>query len=282
MTVGDGTGGANGNLEMELPNPHNDGPGGCCGFYQPTQTLANLFKTTAGGLPTADPHASPVLQHENSPDAFPDRGTFDPRFDHTVGRIGVQFLDWGPAKSSWIRNLPNGGPFLPKKNLFYQTERGSYQTAGGWGQSRTGKNILVMRFADLLLMAAECEIEAGSVAKATEYINMVRGRAQNPADFVTAGGVREANYVIGKYGTLTAAEATVAVRNERLFELAMEGHRFYDLVRWGIVETVIDSFLARESPVRTHLAGASFSAAEDSYLPIPEYVIAQSKGNINP
>lgn len=281
-TVGDGTGGLNGNLETELPNPHNDGPGGCCGFYQPTQTLANSFRTS-GGLPLADPHASPVLQHENSPDAFPDRGTFDPRFDHTLGRVGVQYLDWGLAKSSWIRNLPNGGPFLPKKGLFYQSERGSYQTPGAWGQSISGKNILVMRFADLLLMAAEAEAEAGTLEKATEYVNMVRNRAANPDDFVNVDGVAEANYEIAPYATFTSKDqANAAIRNERLLELAMEGHRFYDLVRWGIAENVLDAFLARESGTRTHLAGANFSAAEDSYLPIPEYVVAQSKGNITP
>ncbi|HEY0654170.1 MAG TPA: RagB/SusD family nutrient uptake outer membrane protein, partial [Chryseosolibacter sp.] len=149
MTVGDGTGGNNGNLESELPNPHNDGPGGCCGFFQPSQSLANLFKNNATGLPLAttggDPHAVPVLNHESNAGTAPDRGSaaapFDPRFDHTIGRVGIQFLDWGLAKSSWIRNMPNGGPWLPKKNIFYQSERGKYQTAGGWGQSRTGKNV---------------------------------------------------------------------------------------------------------------------------------------------
>jgi starch-binding outer membrane protein, SusD/RagB family len=223
-TVSDGTLGSNSNLESELPNPHNDGPGGCCGFFQPTQTLANSFRTTAGGLPVADPHATPVLQHENS--TGPDRGTFDPRFDHTVGRIGIQYLDWGLAKTSWIRNLPNGGPFLPKKNVHYESEKGTYQRAGDWGQSRTGKNILVMRFADLLLMAAEAEIEVGSLAKATEYVNMVRTRAANPDDFVNVDGDPEANYVISNYATFASKEeATKAVQHERLMELAMEGHR---------------------------------------------------------
>ena len=283
VTVGDGTGGANSNLDAELTNPHNDGPVGCCGFFQPSQTLANSYKT-AGGLPLANPHTSNVLQHENSPAGYPDRGQFDPRLDWTVGRVGVQFLDWGPAKASWIRNLPNGGPFLPKKHIHTQGEVGSYQIPGGWGQGQSGRNILVMRFSDLLLMAAEAEIEVGSLETARGYINMVRRRAANPADFVTnATGTEEADYTISEYAAPFAdkATATEAVRYERLLELAMEGHRFYDLVRWGIAEPVLDAFIARESPIRTHMAGADFQA-EDQYLPIPEYVISQSGGNITP
>jgi starch-binding outer membrane protein, SusD/RagB family len=282
-SVGDGTPGNNGNVETELPNPHNDGPGGCCGFYQPSQTLANSFRTTDAGLPAPNLHASPVLQHENAPATFPDRGTFDPRLDHTVGRVGIQYLDWGLAKPSWIRNLPNGGPFLPKKNIHYNSERGKYQTAGGWGQSISGKNILVMRYADLLLMAAECEVSAtgGSLAKATEYVNMVRNRAANPDDFVRANGVLEANYRVAPYATFASADqATAAIRHERLVELAMEGHRFYDLVRWGVAESVLDTYIAREKGRMTYLEGADFRAPEDEYLPIPEGVIAQSKGNL--
>jgi len=282
VTVGDGSGGANSNLDGELTNPHNDGPVGCCGFFQPSQTLANAFKT-ASGLPLANPNASNMLQQENSPANFPDRGHFDPRIDWTVGRIGVEFLDWGKAKSSWIRNQPNGGPFIPKKNIHRRTEIGSFQIAGGWGQGQSGRNILVMRYSDLLLMAAECEIEVGTLDKAREYINLVRARASNSADFVKSGGVDEAAYTIAQYAVPFAdkAAATTAVRMERLLELAMEGHRFYDLVRWGISSTVLAEFITRESPIRTHMAGAVFGS-DDNYLPIPEYVLSQSGGNITP
>ncbi len=283
-TVGDGTGGSNANLENELPNPHNDGPGGCCGFYQPSQTLANSFKTTADGLPDPNPHATNMLQQENSPSDFPYRGRVDPRLDWTVGRIGVEYLDWGIAKPSWIRNLPNGGPFLPKKNIHTQAEVGSYQISGGWGQPTSGRNIIVMRYADLLLMAAECEIEVGSLETAREYINLVRTRAANPNDFVKSDGDNEADYTISTYPDPFANqdEARTALRKERMLELAMEGHRFYDLVRWGIAGTVLNEYITRESPIRTHLDDVVFSEPEDLYLPIPEYVISQGGGSITP
>jgi starch-binding outer membrane protein, SusD/RagB family len=281
-TLGDNTIAQNGNAETELPNPHNDGPGGCCGFFQPSQTLANSFRNDALGLPVANPHATPVTNQENS---GVDRGTFDPRFDHTVGRVGVQYLDWGLAKASWVRN-PYGGPYLPKKAVHYQSEKGKYQMAAGWGQSRTGKNTLLMRYPDLLLMAAECEVEVGSLAKALEYVNLIRTRAANPADFVKRTNADnsttvEADYKISNYLAFAdKADATAKIRHERLIELAMEGHRFYDLVRWGVAETVLDAYIAREKARQSYLASADFKAPEDLYLPIPESVISQGAGNI--
>ncbi|TAG22311.1 MAG: RagB/SusD family nutrient uptake outer membrane protein [Cytophagia bacterium] len=276
-TVGDGTGGANSNKDGELTNPHNDGPVGCCGFYQPAQSLVNAFKTGADGLPLSNYNASDVKNHENSPADFPDRGRFDPRLDHTVGRAGVPFLDWGAAKSSWIRNLANGGPYMPKKHIHYKSEAGKYFVSGGWGQGQSGKNQLTMRFSDLLLMAAECEVEVGTLAKAQEYVNLVRNRAKGSM-VVMDGATPAANYVVNPY---TAAwtdktAARNAVRFERYVELGMEGHRFFDLVRWGIADQVKNEFFTREGRVRTHLAGARFTKGKDEYLPIPEYVLAQS------
>ena len=276
-TVGDGTGGANSNKDGELTNPHNDGPVGCCGFYQPAQTLVNAFKTGADGLPMSNFNATDVKNHENSPTDFPDRGRFDPRLDHTLGRVGVPFLDWGNASSSWIRNLANGGPYMPKKHIQAKSEVGKYFVSGGWGQGQSGKNQLTMRFSDLLLMAAECEVEVGTLAKAQEYVNRVRNRAKT--GMVVMDGTRPAaNYVVNPYSTPWTDKAVSrnAVRFERFIELGMEGHRFFDLVRWGIADQVKNEFFGREGRVRTHLAGARFTKGKDEYLPIPESVIAQS------
>jgi hypothetical protein len=67
-----------------------------------------------------------------------------------------------------------------------------------------------------------------------------------------------------------------------LLELALEGHRFFDLVRWEIAAPVLNAFITRESVARPHLSGATFDAPQDNYLPIPEYVINQSAGSIKP
>lgn len=281
-TVGDGTGGANSNKEMELTNPHNDGPGGCCGFYQPSQSLVNAYKTE-GGLPLIDTfNASDVKSHESSPSAFPDRGEFDPRLDYTVGRVGVQYKDYGVAQGTWVRQLANGGPWLPNKHIQWKSEVGKYFIPGSWGQVQLGKNQILMRYADLLLMAAECEVEVGSLDKAKEYVNMVRNRAAGSTFVTGPNGQPEANYSVKAYeGTWSNKdEARKAVRFERYIELAMEGHRFFDLVRWGVAAQTVNSFMTKERNARTHLVGSQFKAGKDEYLPIPEFAVNQSGGSI--
>ncbi len=276
-TVGDGTGGANSNKDAELTNPHNDGPVGCCGFYQPSQTLVNAFKTDKG-LPMFDTYNNVnIKNHESNSANFVDASELDPRLDYTVGRVGITYKDHGPAKPSWIRNLANGGPWMPNKHIQWKDEVGVYFVSGGWGQGQLGKNQTIMRYADLILMAAECEVEVGSLTKAQEYVNAVRDRAAK-STMVMDAGKPAANYKISTYtGAWTdKAIARTAVRFERQLELAMEGHRFFDLVRWGIAEQVRNAFIARESKIRTHLAGSTFKKGKDEYLPIPENVIQQS------
>ncbi|RYU95391.1 RagB/SusD family nutrient uptake outer membrane protein [Emticicia agri] len=277
-TVGDGTGGANSNKEGELTNPHNDGPGGCCGFHQPSQTLVNGFRTQAGLPLLYTSNAVNVKSQESNPNDYPDRGQLDTRLDYTVGRIGIPYKDFGPAKATWIRQLANGGPWLPNKHIQWKDEVGKYQIPGSWGQSQLGKTLLLLRYADLLLMAAECEVEVGSLTKAQEYVNMVRDRAVKSTK-VMDGNQPAADYQVATY-TAPWTDKTVArdaVRFERFLELAMEGHRFYDLVRWGVADVVINEFIKRESVARTSIAGVVFKKGKDEYLPIPEFAINQSK-----
>lgn len=277
-TTNDGTGGANSNKDAELTNPHNDGPVGCCGFYQPSQSLVNAYQTQ-NGLPLIDTYNNnDVRNHESHPNNFPDRGgAFDPRLDWTVGRVGIPYKDYGIARASWIRNLANGGPFLPNKHIQWRDEVGTFYVAGGWGQGQLGKNQIIMRYADLLLMAAECEVEANNLEKAREYVNLIRDRAAK-SSVVTDGSTPASNYRISLYTApwTNQAAARNAVRFERFLELAMEGHRFFDLVRWGTAEQTINAFITKEARIRTHLAGARFRSGKDEYLPIPEFAILQS------
>lgn len=279
-TVGDGTGGANSNKDAELTNPHNDGPVGCCGFYQPAQSLVNAFKTK-DGLPMADYNALDIKNHESNAADFKDNSELDPRLDYTVGRVGIQYKDYGPARPSWIRNLANGGPWMPNKNIQWKDEAGTYFVSGGWGQGQLGKNQILMRYADVLLMAAECEVEVGSLATAQKYVNEVRDRAAKSTP-VKNGAANAANYKISTYTTAWTDKiaSREAVRRERYIEFGMEGLRFFDLVRWGIADVVRNAFILKEGKIRTSLAGSKFVKGKDEYLPIPETVIAQSGGNL--
>ncbi len=131
-----------------------------------------------------------------------------------------------------------------------------------------------MRYADVLLMAAEVAGELSSFEQAREYVNRVRARAANPAAWVKRGdGSNAANYVIGLYNTpwTDVGTARAAVRFERKLELAGEGHRFFDLVRWGSADAVLDAYLTFEGTTLTAaLGGASFTPNKNEVYPIPQ------------
>jgi len=277
----------NANPEFDLNYPYNtgpNGPGNCCGFNQPSFEYANSFRTGANGLPLLDGSYNTAANAVKtdmgvlSKEAFtPDAGNVDPRLDHTIGRRGLPYLDWQDHPGAdWIRNQPNGGPYSPKKFTYYKSDRGSLQDNSSWTPGYTALNFPIIRFADVLLMAAECEIEVGSLTKALEYTNMVRKRAANPASFVMRGTALAAKYTINEYPAsvfASKASATTALRFERRLELGDEGHRFFDLVRWGIAATTLNAYLQYEGAAArlpTTLGGATFTAGQDELLPIPQ------------
>ena len=94
-------------------------------------------------------------------------------------------------------------------------------------------------------------------------------------------GTPAANYVIDTYNSTWSDQAFArkAVRFERRLELAMEGHRFFDLVRWGIAAETINRYLQVEKDRREYLRGATFKAGVNEYYPIPEQQIILSSIN---
>ncbi|MDX2285555.1 MAG: RagB/SusD family nutrient uptake outer membrane protein [Bacteroidia bacterium] len=280
FSVNDGAGGAEGtnaNYGNVLNFPYNGGPGTCCGFHQPSQNLVNAYQTDANGLPLLDTfNATDVTSDQgiNSGDPFsPHTGPLDPRLDWTVGRRGIPYLDWGlHPGSSWIRDQSFSGPYAPKKHVYYRSQQGTLSHTGNWTSGQSANDYAFVRYAQVLLWAAECEVEVGTLEKAREYVNLVRSRAANPSTWVKLdNGANAANYVIGLYNTpWTDKEvARKAVRFETRLEMAMEGHRFFDLVRWGVAADVLNAYIAGERTKRTYLNGAVFQAGQDEYFPIP-------------
>jgi hypothetical protein len=273
----------NANPDFVLNFPYTGGPAGCCGFNQPSFDLVNAFRTDGNGLPlldgSANTGANQVKTDQGVPatDAFtPDAGNLDPRLDHAVGRRGLPYLDHGPHPGiSWIRDQNYGGPFTPKKYIWTKAEEASGGVdKSSWTPGYTAINVALIRFADVLLMAAECEVEAGSLEQARTYVNMIRERAADPTGFVMDGGTPAANYVIDTYNTAWTDQdfARTAVRFERRLELSDEGHRFFDLVRWGIAATVLNDYLdyERAQVAASPFVGASFTAGKNEYMPIPQ------------
>ena len=287
-SINDGSGGFNANYEQILNFPYNNGPGGCCGFFQPSFSFVNAFRTNAG-LPILDysfNSAANEVKNDmglEATDAFtPDAGPLDPRLDHTVGRRGIPFLDWGdhPGKS-WIRDQGNGGPYTPKKMSYSIAQKGKFTDNTSWTSGLTSTNYKLMRFADVLLMAAEAEIEVGSLTTALGYVNQVRARAAKPETWVkTSGGANAANYVINQYTSFASQdEARRAVRMERLLELGMEGFRFFDLVRWGIAEQEINTLLPYEKTKLSAAYGTGSFQAKHNFFPIPQRQIDLQQEN---
>ncbi len=273
----------NANHENVLNFPYGaDGPAGCCGFFQPSFELVNSFRTN-NGLPLLDGsynNSSNEVKNDfnvATGDAFvPDAGPLDPRVDHSVGRRGIQYLDWiEHPGAAWIRLQSYAGPYSPKKFAFYKGTQASLTDGSSWTRGWTAINQPLMRFADVLLMAAEAEVEAGSLEKAREYVNRVRTRAANPASWVkkVSTGDNAANYVINLYNNAWTdqAVARTAVRFERKLELSGEGHRFFDLVRWEVAAEVLNAYLQYEgAKLSTALGGAVFTAGKNEYYPIPQ------------
>ncbi len=297
MSVNDGSGSANasglgtanGNWGDNLNFPYNGGPGACCGFFNPSQSLANSFKTDATGLPVSNYNSGNNVSDLSTSQY---NGNLDPRIDWTMGRPGIPYYDWGPHPgSAWIRDPANDGYFSPKKNTYAQSQKGTYSsTENYWANTElTANNYNVMRYADLLLLAAEAEVQVGSLAQAQSYVNMVRNRAGDPTGWVYAGGATydatksqyspqttpADNYMVAPYppGYFTDKNtALAAIQRERYMELGMEGHRFFDLVRWGIADVVLNNYIATDRIAKTSLVsvGANFVKGKSELFPIPQ------------
>lgn len=289
-SVNDGANGLNGGGGDVLNFPNFGRLGDCCGIYQPSQNLVNAFKTDSLGLPLLDTFNQVDVKNDmglgpSSP-FVPHDGNLDPRLDWTVGRRGIPYLDWGvhPGRT-WIFDQTYGGPYSPKKNVYYRSEETTFTQSSGFLRNYSANNYRMIRFADVLLWAAECEVEVGSLERARAYVNQVRRRASAPTGFVTTSdGRAAAKYVIGLYERPWSDQAIArkAVRFERRLEFGMEGHRFFDLVRWGIADEEINAYLTVEQTKRPHLRSARFTKGKNEYFPIPQASIDLSIKNGQP
>src|SRR5688500_5560090 len=270
----------------------------CCGFHQPSQNLVNFYRVdNATGLPIA--WTDPAW---NTRDATLTSATIvpvDPRLDWTVGRDGVPYKDWGAHPPRWIRAPAYGGPYSPKKNV-HERLSGAQQLAGGWAPAQQNSvNIHIFRYADMLLLLAEAEVEAGSIANAIAIVNEIRtragARAQGPgtdrpsmAVPIDDPSITWADYRIGLYPTtLNQNDARTAVRYERRLELAMEGQRFFDLRRWAVADqnlffNTINGYVnniagGAEKNRRPYLTAAEPVVAKHLLFPIPAIQIQLSQ-----
>jgi len=283
--------GKNGNADHWVVNPHGTSPlPTCCGMYQPSQDLVNAFETDENGLPLLgidgpkynDTNLSHDMGITAGEEFIPTDKPLDPRLDWTVGRRGIPYLDWGIfTGSDWIRDQTHGGPYEMKKTMYYQSEADQY--AENTFTRASGINWRLYRLGHVMLWRAECAVELNDLEKACDLVNEIRRRAGNQLVMgkvhTTIFDGREievdwdepaANYKIGEYPSFPNQEyAREAVHMEIRLESALEGYRFFDLVRWGKAEEVINEFLENDSKLRVFTQGVTF-LPKHNYFPLPQ------------
>lgn len=272
-SINDGT--KNGNLNWSygliVPNIPGVTDGGC-DFYKPSQNLVNAYRTDADGHPFIDTFNN--KDYDLTQDA-------DPRLFLTVGLTGLPYefnskymMD---ASSTWSRSNGLYGYYVTlKQNVDPDC---GYMVKGSWWG--TPMNRIVFRYADVLLERAEAYAQLNETGEAIKLVNKIRLRAKQStgmiANYPSDYGVK---FNISTYnGSYSQEDALKIVKMERRLEMGMESERFFDLVRWGEAEKVLNKYFAEETNNCSIYGDAHFTANKNEYLPIPFSQVAASDGH---
>ena len=241
---------------------------GSCDFQKPSQNLVNAYKTVNG---------LPEFSDYNKADYNANTDKVDPRLYHTVALPGVPYKydKKNIFDESWTRNKAVYGLYSSLKENVALNDPSSVLIDPFRANT---KNKIVIRYADVVLMRAEALIELDREKEALPLINEIRERAKKSTGLIDyAENVDIALYVDNVNCNWTKPYAREALRWERRLELAMESQRFFDLVRWGIADSVINTFYKEEAPKRTYYEDAHFEKNRAEYVPIPQQQINFSK-----
>lgn len=272
-SINDGTkyGNLNWSYGLIVPNIPGVTDGGC-DFYKPSQNLVNAYRTDADGHPFIDTFNN--KDYDLTQDA-------DPRLFLTVGLTGLPYefnskymMD---ASATWSRSNGLYGYYVTlKQNV--DPDCGYLVKGSWWG---TPMNRIVFRYADVLLERAEAYAQLNETGEAIKLVNEIRKRAKQStgmiANYPSDYGVK---FNISTYnGTYSQEDALKIVKMERRLEMGMESERFFDLVRWGEAEKVLNKYFAEEANNCSIYGDAHFTADKNEYLPIPFSQVAASDGH---
>lgn len=278
FSINDGTKVGRVSYVTGLNSPHGTGLYGCCGFHLASHNMVNAFKTDASGLPLVDDfNATNIFDVVDGSGQTPLAAgiTLDPRIDHTVGIPGRPFKYRNTVNASgdmiynfsWARDPGVYGYFGNMKEQ-QAPDCSCYVKEGPF--VGTSKNVDFIRYADVLLFKAEALIQLNQVDAGVTIINQIRTRAAASTQRQLDAGASDV-YNVGMYPMgMSKTDAFKALMFERRLEFGMEGPRFFDLVRWGMAEPVLNGYLAVEKTRKDFLANAQFTAGRDEYYPIPQ------------
>lgn len=248
-------------------------------FFLGSQNLVNAFATDENGLPYLNGAPANLYVKTSVSGAGDYEGNVDPRLDFTVGRLGLPFRGH-TYNMQWCRAYDIYGEYSGKKCMI---DPSSPDMVEGFPWGASALNFKLIRYADILLLKAEALIEQNkNLDEARTLINDVREKAQrsidgdySPVDLDPG----KANYEIGLYPATgwTQDYARKAVRMERRLELAMEGNRWFDLVRWGTVVDTVNKYFQSEQNYHSYYKNAEISE-DEIYFPVPYEEVNNSNG----
>ena len=181
----------------------------------------------------------------------------DPRRDETIWRPQDGEMDT-PAQETFL-----GDSLCSRKYAMYTdgVNGACYKLTH---DTRGPLNNKQIRYADVLLMYAEACCETGDLTTAKLMLKRVRDRVGLATSFPMNVTVQN------KAATYTDNQEGIrqAIRHERRVELAMEGHRWFDLCRWGIAKETMDKYLKTEN-AEVQAESAPFEKGKHELFPIP-------------
>jgi hypothetical protein len=254
----------------------------CCGFHQISYSTANAFKTSSDGIPMFDTYNNDEYSLDNA-NAYFNNYTWDPRFSHTIVAPGQPFkydADLIFAKEA-IRDAADYGYLKSQKELV-RPDCGCL-LYDGWQFNSMNERII--RYDQVLLWQAEILIQLDRIDEALVPINKIRNRAANSTGLLHfSNGDPVMNYKIEPYQPGVNCNwdkdfAWKALQWESRLELAGEGDRYFNLMRWGTLEKTMNDYITAEKGRRAYYAPAHFTKGRDEFLPIPQNQMNWAKGN---
>jgi len=200
------------------------------GWNTPTQNLVNAWDST-------DPRRNMTI-------------LFSGRYDGGTGAGG-----YGATLPAYNPGVMLDQPYWNKK-VYSDPQMRQYTGQVGSNGGADWIDHRILRYADVLLMMAEASNETGDGAKAESMLEQVRARARNGGD---------PTKILPHVAYTSQSQMRTAIKNERRWEFAMEGYRFYDLVRWGDAPAAL---------------GSLGYQAKNALYPIPQPIIDQFLGKL--
>jgi hypothetical protein len=195
-------------------------PAASIGLTSPTQELVDAFPMNNGRMIT-DPTSgyNPAAPYTNR----------DPRLDATLFYNGKRWLSRNVETFEGGRDKPGGN--LIQTRTGYYLRKFMADFSNNTTYTNQSHNFAIFRFAEIILNYAEALNEVGRTEDAGTQIIRLRQRAG-----ITAGTGSRYGVPVG----LSQTAMRTLIQNERRIELAFEEHRFWDIRRWKIAESVLN------------------------------------------